>query len=377
LGGVEYPEFCANIPLRGASMNKVRSVVLLAILFALLFSLPAVSRAQSFVLNLPRASQHAVLTQRVGITDITINYHRPLVNNRKVWGGLVPYGQPWRAGANENTTISFSDPVMIDGQPLAAGTYGLHMIPTENEWTIAFSKMNAAWGSFTYDKAEDALRVTVKPMPTDFHNALTYDFDDLKPDSAVVTLRWEKLAVPFKVSVNVHDAVEQSLHRQLRGLAQYSWQGWDDAANYWLAEKANLDEALKDTDKSIQLEERYDNWMTKSQVLDALGRKDEATVARNQALERADVNQLYGYALQLQAQGKQAEAFGVYRSLAKKYPDHWRAHAAMARVYSGQGDFDNALKEANAALPNAPDGIKPILQGFIKKLQDKQDINKS
>jgi len=358
-------------------MNKVRSVVLLAILFALLFSLPAVSRAQSFVLDLPRGSQHAVLTQRIGITDITINYHRPLVNNRKVWGGLVPYGQPWRAGANENTTISFSDPVMIDGQPLAAGTYGLHMIPTENEWTIAFSKMNAAWGSFTYDKAEDALRVTVKPVPTDFHDALTYDFDDLKPDSAVVTLRWEKLAVPFKVSVDVHDAVEQSLRKQLRGLAQYSWQGWDDAANYWLAEKVNLDEALKDTDKSIQLEERYDNLMTKSQVLDALGRKDEATVARNQALEKADINRLYGYALQLQAQGKQDEAFGVYRSLAKKYPNHWRAHAAMARVYSGQGDFDNALKEANAALPNAPDGIKPILQGFIKKLQEKQDINKS
>lgn len=358
-------------------MNKVRSVVLLTILLALLFSLPAVSRAQSFVLNLPRASQHAVLTQRIGITDITINYHRPLVNNRKVWGGLVPYGQPWRAGANENTTISFSDPVMIDGQPLAAGTYGLHVIPTENEWTIAFSKMNAAWGSFTYNQAEDALRVTVKPVPTDFHDALTYDFDDLKPDSAVVTLRWEKLAVPFKVSVDVHDAVEQSLRKQLRGLAQYSWQGWDDAANYWLAEKVNLDEALKDTDKSIQLEERYDNLMTKSQVLDALGRKDEATVARNQALEKADINQLYGYALQLQAQGKQAEAFEVYRSLAKKYPNHWRAHAAMARVYSGQGDFDNALKEANAALPNAPDGIKPILQGFIKKLQEKQDINKS
>jgi tetratricopeptide (TPR) repeat protein len=251
------------------------------------------------------------------------------------------------------------------------------MIPNENEWAVAFSKMNAAWGSFTYDQAEDALRVTVKPTTTDFHDALTYDFDDLKPGSAVVTLRWERVAVPIKVSVDVHDAVEQSLRKQLRGLAQYSWQGWDDAANYWLAEKVNLDEALKDTDQSIGLEERYDNLMTKSQVLDALGRKDEAAVAQKQALDKADVNQLYGYALQLQGQGKQEEAFAVYRRLAKKYPDHWRAHAAMARVYSGQGDFDNALKEANAALPNAPDGIKPILQGFIKKLQDKQDINKS
>ena len=354
-------------------MKKVRS----AVFFVLLFSVPALCHAQSFVLNLPRASQHAVLTQRIGVTDVTINYHRPLVNNRKVWGGLVPYGQPWRAGANENTTISFSDPVMIEGQALAAGKYGLHMIPNENEWVVAFSKMNEAWGSFTYDQAEDALRVTVKPTPTDFHDALTYDFDDLKADSAVVTLRWEKLAVPFKVSVNVNDAVEQSLRKQFRGLAQYTWQGWDDAANYWLAQKVNLDEALKDTDKSIQLEERYDNLMTRSLVLNALGRKDEAAVAQKQALDKADVNQLYGYALQLQAQGKKDDAFGIYRRLAKKYPDHWRAHAAMARVYSGQGDFDSALKEANAALPGAPDGIKPILQGFIKKLQDKQDINKS
>src|SRR5579864_7112249 len=134
-------------------MNKAR---VLAAVLSLLFA-AGLCQAQSAVLNIPRQSQHAVLTQRIGITDITINYSRPLVNGRKVWGDLVAYGQPWRAGANENTTISFSDPVTIDGQPLAAGTYGLHMIPAENEWTIAFSKTNTAWGSFTYDKTEDAL----------------------------------------------------------------------------------------------------------------------------------------------------------------------------------------------------------------------------
>jgi len=354
-------------------MVKLRTLAFACLLCAT----PGSVQAQSAVVNLPRPSQHAEITQRIGITDVTINYHRPLVNGRKVWGGLVPYGQPWRAGANENTTISFSDPVTIEGQPLAAGTYGLHMIPGENEWVIAFSKMHTAWGSFSYDKGEDALRVTVKAAATDFHDALTYDFDDLKPDSAVVTLRWEKLAVPFKVGVNVHEVVEESLHNQLRGRAQYTWEGWDDSANYLLAEKTDLEEALKYADQSIQVEDRYDNLMTKSLVLDALGRKDEATVARNQALSKADVNQLYGYALQLQAQKKQDEAFAVYRSLAKKFPDHWRAHAAMARVYSGQGDFDNALKEANAAMPGAPNPVKPILKGFITKLQNKQDINKS
>jgi Protein of unknown function (DUF2911)/Tetratricopeptide repeat len=354
-------------------MQKLR---MLALVLPLFFA-PELIRAQSAVMDLPRPSQHAVVTQRIGITDVTINYHRPLVNGRKVWGNLVPYGQPWRAGANENTTIWFSDPVTIEGQPLAAGTYGLHMIPTQNEWTIAFSKMSTAWGSFTYDPAEDALRVTVKPAATDFHEALTYDFDDLRPDSAVVTLRWEKVAVPFTVGVNVHEIVEQSLRKQLRGLAQYTWEGWDDSANYLLAEKVDLDDALKYCDRSIQIEERFDNLMTKSQVLEALGRKDDATIARNKALGEAGAEQLYAYARQLQGQGKQDEAFAVYRNLAKKFPDHWRAHAAMARVYSGQGDFDNALKEANQALPGAPDQIKPILQGFIKKLEGKQDINKS
>jgi tetratricopeptide (TPR) repeat protein len=343
----------------------------------MLCSVTGAVRAQSALMDLPRPSQDAVLTQKIGITDITIRYSRPLVKGREVWGKLVPYGQPWRAGANENTTISFSDPVTIEGQPLAAGTYGLHMIPTENDWTIAFSKMNHAWGSFSYDEKEDALRVTVKPTATDFHDALTYDFDDLKADSAVITLRWEKLAVPFKVGVNVHEVVEASLHNQLRGRVQYEWQAWDDSANYLLAEKTDLDEALKYCDDSIKLEGRFENLMTKSQVLDAMGRKDEAIVARNQALDKATVDQYYGYALQLQAQGHPDEAFAIYRTLAKKYPDHWRAHAAMARVYSSEGNYDKALQEANAAMPGAPDQLKPILQGFIKKLQDKQDINKS
>src|SRR5271165_4290797 len=129
--------------------------------------------AQSTQLDLPLQSQHAIVTQRLGVTDITINYHRPLANGRKIWGGLVPYGQVWRAGANENTTITFRDPVTVEGQPLDRGTYGLHMIPGENEWTVIFSKMADAWGSFTYDEKEDALRVTVKPQATEQRDALT------------------------------------------------------------------------------------------------------------------------------------------------------------------------------------------------------------
>jgi len=332
--------------------------------------------AQSFVLNLPRGSQHAVVSQRIGITDITINYHRPLVNKRKIWGGLVPYGQVWRAGANENTTIAFTDPVTIEGKALPKGTYGLHMIPGENEWTIIFSKNSTSWGSFTYNQAEDALRVTVKPQATDLHDALTYDFDDVGADSSVVTLRWEKVAVPFKVGVNTHEIVSENLHNQLRGLAQYSWDGWDDAANYLLQEKIELDQALQYADKSIKNEERYDNFMTKSRVLDALNRKDEATTARNKALTMANAVQLHGYARQLQIDGKQAEAFAIFKENAKKNPDQWVVHVGMSRMYSAQGDFPNAVKEMNVAVAGAPDGQKQPLQAFTKRLEAKEDINK-
>ena len=334
------------------------------------------AHAQSAVLDLPRPSQRASITQRIGITDITINYHRPMVNGRKIWDSLVPYGQVWRAGANENTTIAFSDPVSIEGKPLDKGTYGLHMIPTENEWTVIFSKNSTSWGSFTYNQAEDALRVNVKPQPTEPHEALAYDFDLLTPNSAVITIRWEKIAVPFKVAVDVNPIVAKSLHNQLRGLAQYTWEGWDDAANYLLDNKVDLNEALSYEDKSIQNEERFDNLMTKSRILDALGRKDEPATTKNKAIAVANPLQLHIYGRQLQGQKHQDEAFVIFQSNAKKYPNQWFVHSGMARVYSGQGDFTNAAKEMKVALSLAPEQQKPSIQGLIKRLEAKEDINK-
>ena len=350
-----------------------RSRILAAVL-GLLF-VASLCQAQSAVLNIPRQSQHSVLTQRIGITDITINYHRPLVNGRKIWGDLVPYGQVWRAGANENTTIAFSDPVTIEGQPLDKGVYGLHMIPGENEWTVIFSRNSTSWGSFTYKQEEDALRVTVKPQPADMHNALTYDFDKLTPTSAVVELEWEKVAVPFKVDVDVNKIVEANLHQQLRGLPQYTWEGWDDAANYLLAQKTDLDEALKYEDQSIQVEKRFDNLLTKSNILDAMGKKDEADTTRKQALAMANPLQLHIYARQLQGQRHQDEAFAIFRENARKHPDEWFVHTGMARVYCGQGNFNDAVKEMKLALAAAPDGQKTYVEGLVKRLQAKQDIN--
>jgi tetratricopeptide (TPR) repeat protein len=353
-------------------MRKVRVLTL----FVGLVLAARLGHAQSALVDIPRQSQHAVLTQRIGITDVTISYHRPLAGSRKIWGGVVPYGQVWRAGANENTTITFSDPVTVEGKPLDKGTYGLHMLPGEDQWTVIFSKMAIAWGSFTYDEKEDALRVTVKPQPAELHDALTYDFDDLKADSAVATLRWEKVAVPFKIAVNVNDVVADSLHRQLRGLSQYTWEGWDDAATFLLASKTHLDDALEYEGKSIQIEERYDNLMTKSQILDEMGKKDEAVAAKNRALEKATPFQLHAYARQLQGEKKQDQAFAIFQSNYKKYPNEWFVHSGMARIYTAQGDFANAVKEMKTAHDLAPAPFQSGIESMVKRLENKEDINR-
>jgi tetratricopeptide (TPR) repeat protein len=341
----------------------------------LLIAMSGVSPAQSFVLDLPLQSQRAQISQRIGITDITISYHRPLVIDRKVWDALVPYGKVWRAGANENTTITFSDPVQVEGKPLDKGTYGLHMIPAADEWTIIFSKNSTSWGSFTYDEKEDALRVTVKPKAADIHNALTYDFDDLQKDSAVVELEWEKIAVPFKVSVDVHDVVQASLKKQLRNLSQYTWMSGDEAANYLLAEKIAPDEALAYVNKSIENEDRYDNELTKSKVLTALNRKDEAAAAQKKALDMASPLQIHFFARGLQGEKRNEEAFVIFRENAKKHPDQWFVHSGMARMYCSQGKFDDAAKEMKVALAGAPDNQKSYVDGLVKRLEAKQDIN--
>lgn len=178
---------------------------------AMLLNLPVASKAQD---DKPRASLKASVMQRIGVdTDITIEYSRPGVKGRTIWGELVPYGMapgnqyskdqpfPWRAGANENTTFAVSKDVMVEGQKLAAGKYGLHMIPSETDWTIIFSKNNSSWGSFSYNKDEDALRVTVKPVEAPNQEWLRYGFEDLSGTSVTAFLHWEKLKVPFKIEV--------------------------------------------------------------------------------------------------------------------------------------------------------------------------------
>ena len=353
------------------TITKLRLLPILSTLMIATFC-----AAQSTQLNLPLQSQGAKLTQTIGITDVTINYHRPLANGRKVWGGLVPYGDVWRAGANQNTTITFANDVTIEGKPLPAGTYGLHMIPTEGDWTVIFSKQHDAWGSFSYKESEDALRVTVKPQPADFHNALSYDFDQLKPDSAIVVMSWDKLAVPFKVAVKVNQVVEASLQNQLRGLSQYTWDGWDDAATYMVDNKIDLNEALKYENNSIQNEDRFENEMTKSRIMAALGQNAESQQAKQKALSLASAQQLYGYGRQLQREKKQQEAFAIFKQAAEKDPNNWLSHAGLARIAVGEGNYPEATKQMQLALASAPDPAKSGVESLVKRLQANEDINK-
>src|SRR5262249_6757890 len=328
-------------------------------------------------LNLPDVSQAADVQQRIALTDITIKYHRPLVNGRKIWGGLVPYGKVWRAGANENTTIEFSDPVSVEGKPLDKGVYGLHMIPNPDSWTVIFSKTNTAWGSYSYAQNEDALRVDVKPRPlAENKEALEFDFEDLKPTSTAVTLKWEKLAVPFTVSVNDADQTLANIRAQLKGRGQFTWQALDEGAQFCLTRKTNLDEALRWADASIQNEERFENLSTKADILKALNRPDEAKAVWNHALEIAKGPQLYSYGRQLQNQKKGSEAMEIFKEVAKRFPQGVYGYLAQARVKSAAGDFAAAAGDAKQAQAAAStDAQKQSIQALITRLDAKQDIN--
>jgi Protein of unknown function (DUF2911) len=329
-------------------------------------------------LNLPDVSQAAEVKQRIALTDITVKYHRPLVNGRKIWGGLVPYGKVWRAGANENTTIEFSDPVSVEGQALPKGTYGLHMIPNPDSWTVIFSKTNTGWGSYSYKQDEDALRVNVKTRPlAEMKDALEFEFEDLKPDSAAVTLKWEKLGVPFTVSIKDADQTLQNIRAQLKGRGQFTWQALDQAAQFCLARKIDLDEALRWADASIQNEERFDNLSTKADILKALNRPDEAKTAWNRAVQIATPVQLYSYGRRLQSQKQGAEAMEIFKEVAKRDAQGVYGDLARVRIKSAGSDFAGAASDAKQAQAAAPtDAQKQSIQALIDRLEAKQDINK-
>jgi DUF2911 family protein/tetratricopeptide repeat protein len=334
------------------------------------------AHAQSALLNLPRVSQHARITQRIGLTDITIDYSRPQVRGRKIFGGTQTYGKVWRAGANENTTIEFTDPLSVEGHALPAGKYAIHFIPNESSWVVIFSKNSTSWGSFTYNQSEDALRLDVTPRSIPNQEVLTFDFDDPTPTTTTVILRWEKISIPLKITVNTPAIVEASLRNQLRGRVQFEWQAWQEAAVYLLDNNLDPQEAEKWAEESIGNEDRFENEITKSRALTALGRKDDARAARDKAISMGTQPQIQVYARTLQAQGHYDDALDLFRANIKKDPNSWIAHNEQARIDVAAGNFDKAIAEMKLAGASAPDGLKGQIDDIIKQLERHVDINK-
>jgi len=319
-------------------------------------------------LKRPEASQAAMVMQRIGLTDITIHYHSPLMKGRKIWGDIVPYDKVWRAGANENTTISFTDDVKVNGRLLTAGTYGLHMIPTEKDWTIIFNKNAGAWGSFFYEEKEDALRITVTPKSAPDQNWLSYVFTDLQPRSVIAELHWEKMAVPFKIEVDVPEVVMKSIRQELTSINGFFWQGFNQAANYCIQENIHLDEASRWVEKSISLQKNFANMNTKAKLLEKQGKADEAASLRKEAVSIADEAQLNTYGYQLMGEGKSKEATEIFQLNVKRYPDSWNVYDSLGEALLNAGDKKGASSNYKTALAKAPDNQKQRIEDILKKL---------
>jgi tetratricopeptide (TPR) repeat protein len=265
--------------------------------------------------------------------------------------------------------IAFSSPVTIATKELPAGRYGVHMIPTPQQWTVILSRQASAWGSFSYEPAEDVVRLPATPRPAEFQERLAYTFDDPTENSVVTTLRWEKLAIPFAIGVNTKSVVTDSIRQQLRGLARFFWQPWNQAARWSLTNDVNLDEALVWADRSIGLNQNFTNLRTKAALLDKKGNQTAADSLRRQSLDvatEADMN-VYGY--QLLGQRKVNDAIEVFKKNVKDYPRSWNTHDSLGEAYALKGDKRQAIASYSKALAMVRDpDNKRRIQGTLKQL---------
>jgi hypothetical protein len=236
-------------------------------------------------IKLPRVSQHAVVTQTVGLTDVTITYSRPGVKGRTLWGNLVPYDKVWRTGANEATEISFSDDVTINGQKLGKGTYSLHTVPNPDEWTIIFNSVADQWGSYSYDQTKDALRVKSKAQPAEFREWLTFDFPAVSNDAATVAIRWGGIAVPFTVGTNTTASVLSALRAATATAAADDWQTPYRAASFAFDSKMDSD-AARWIEQSLKAKETLSNLWLRAQMYQRAGDKADAIRTAELALSK-------------------------------------------------------------------------------------------
>ena len=372
-------------------MKKIMNI-LLAIA---LLHLALLDSAQAQLTSLPSGgNKKASISERIGITDVVIHYDRPGVKGREgqIWGKLIAVGYsdlgfgntklaPWRAGANENTTIEFSEDVKIEGHELPAGKYGFFVAYDPNECTLIFSKNNSSWGSFYYDPKEDMLQVKVKPIALDKSVGwLKYEFIDQTENSAVIALLWEKLMIPFKVEVDYMKSQVESFRKELRSDKGFTWQSWDQAAQWCVQKNTNLEQALQWSDSATSAnflgDHSFQSLSTKSMVLDKLGRTAEAADVMKAALPFGGIIEVHQYARQLLTQKKNKEAFDVFKLNYDKHPGEFTTNMGLARGYSGIGNYKKSLEYLMKAQAQAPDPAnKANIDKMIKSAQEGKDIN--
>lgn len=336
-------------------------------------------------LDLPRGSQMAKVSQRIGITDVTINYSRPSVKDREVWGKLVPYGMnnlgfgtakesPWRAGADENTVIKFTDDVKIEGKDLEAGKYGLHMVIHENDKaTIIFSKNHQSWGSYFYEPSEDALQVEVDTKEIPHTEQLTFIFEEVDKTSAVVALNWEKKQIPFKIEVDVTTIVLADIRKKLQDSPGFNRQTWEQAAAFAMNNDGDLEEAMGWIDNAMAgqfySQKTFNNMAIKSQILQKKGKKSDALAMIDEMADMANTNQLNNLGYQLLNMGEHEKAIKYFKLNVKNNPENANVYDSLGEAYKTAGDKKNAIKNLKKSLSlNPPANVKANSEKLLKEL---------
>ena len=299
----------------------------------------------------PETSKKASITNTIGITEIKIDYHSPAVRNRVIFGGLVPFGKVWRAGANESTTITFQDDVYIEDQHLNRGTYGVHMIPNIEEWTVIFSKNHTQWGSFYYSEDEDALRINVKPESIPHQEFLKYDFTNIEANKTVLELKWSTLKVAFTISVNEVETTLNVIEDELSTLPRFSWRGNREAALFLWLHDSHLDTALELIERSIDYEKRFENVYLKALIRKTQGDMETYEILMKEAVDLGNENKfLYVVREALGHHNSPEKCLQLLDITSKYFPESYQVNLLRGRVYGWLGKIEDAKMEFIKAL---------------------------
>lgn len=257
---------------------KIRTMALLALIPILVASSPS-AEAQ---LELPRLSQQATVTQRVGLTDVSITYSRPGVKGRVIWGQLVPYGPMWRTGANEATTIEFSGDVTVNGHEVPAGIYSLFTIPRLDRWTIILNSDAKLAGTSGYDAVTDVARFDVSPEEHPFTEWMMFQFPEVTQDSVTAALVWERLKIPFTIEADTTSRVLDSARAEIAKMQD--WRTPYRAASFAFEAEVAGPEAMDWIDQSIGIATNYTNLSLKARMLARAGQFADAIRIGEQAI---------------------------------------------------------------------------------------------